>query len=191
MGAALEQPSSAGSAVSNTSRCYQPTGQAASSRRSTPTASRAGTPTSRPAHRGAGHAGERARDARHGTGGSRSRADLRASGALQLGRGAGRRCRPGRRAGADVTLVAYDGTLRKALEAAGRLASEGIDAEVIDLRTLRPLDDETLVASVEKTRRAVIVDEGGRSGGLSAEISARHTERLFYVLEPRARWRAT
>ena len=62
------------------------------------------------------------------------------------------------------------GSLWKTLEAAARLANENIDAEVIDLRTLRPLDDATIMASVQKTRRAVIVDEGWRSGSLAAEI---------------------
>jgi pyruvate/2-oxoglutarate/acetoin dehydrogenase E1 component len=63
------------------------------------------------------------------------------------------------------------------------LAGEGIDAEVIDLRTLRPLDDETILASVAKTHRAVIVDEGWRSGSISAEISARIMEGAFYDLD--------
>ncbi len=65
-----------------------------------------------------------------------------------------------RREGKDVTLIAYGGTMHKALRAAETLASEGVEAEVIDLRTLRPLDDETIFASVKKTRRAVVVDEG-------------------------------
>jgi pyruvate dehydrogenase E1 component subunit beta len=88
-----------------------------------------------------------------------------------------------RRAGSDVTVITYGGTLGKSLEAAEILASEGIGAEVIDLRTLRPLDTETLVASVRRTRRAVVVDEGWRSGGISAEISARITEQTFYELD--------
>ena len=88
-----------------------------------------------------------------------------------------------RRPGADVTLITYGGTLGKALGAAGELAGGGIDAEVIDLRTLRPLDDATFVASVSKTHRAVIVDEGWRSGSLSAEVSARITEQAFYELD--------
>lgn len=88
-----------------------------------------------------------------------------------------------RRSGRDVTLIAYGGTLGKALDAAATLAKEGLEAEVIDLRTLRPLDDATLLASVARTRRAVIVDEGWRSGSLAAEISARITENAFYDLD--------
>jgi pyruvate dehydrogenase E1 component beta subunit len=88
-----------------------------------------------------------------------------------------------RRAGTDLTLVTYGGTLGKTLSAAAELADSGIDGEVIDLRTLRPLDVETIVASVARTHRAVIVDEGWRSGSLSAEISARITETAFYELD--------
>ena len=88
-----------------------------------------------------------------------------------------------RRAGRDVSLFAYGGTLAKALAAADSLASEGIEAEVIDLRTLRPLDTETIVASVARTHRAVVVDEGWRSGSLAAEVSARIMEQAFYELD--------
>jgi pyruvate dehydrogenase E1 component beta subunit len=88
-----------------------------------------------------------------------------------------------RRAGADVSLITYGGTLGKCLEAADELAKSGIQAEVIDLRTLRPLDTETLLTSVRKTHRAVIVDEGWRSGSLSAEIMARILESAFYDLD--------
>ena len=88
-----------------------------------------------------------------------------------------------RRPGRDVTLIAYGGTLSKALEAAATLAKEGIEAEVIDLRTLRPLDDVTILASVARTRRAAIVDEGWRTGSLAAEVSARITEGAFYDLD--------
>ena len=88
-----------------------------------------------------------------------------------------------RRTGSDLTLITYGGTLRTCLEAADSLAGQGIQAEVVDLRTLRPLDDETFVASVRKTHRAVVVDEGWRSGGLSAEISARITEQALYDLD--------
>ena len=88
-----------------------------------------------------------------------------------------------RRTGTALTIVTYGATLYKALEAAGALAGEGIEAEVIDLRTLRPLDEATIVASVRKTRRVVIADEGWRSGSLSAEIAARLSEQLFYELE--------
>ena len=88
-----------------------------------------------------------------------------------------------RRVGADVTLIAYGGTLHKAMQAAEGLASAGIGAEVLDLRTLRPLDEATIVDSVMRTHRAVIVDEGWRSGSISAEISARIMERAFYELD--------
>jgi len=88
-----------------------------------------------------------------------------------------------RREGDQVTLVTYGGSLFKALDAAEALAGDGISAEVIDLRTLRPLDDATIIASVRKTRRAVIVDEGWRSGSLAAEISARIMEQAFWELD--------
>jgi pyruvate dehydrogenase E1 component beta subunit len=88
-----------------------------------------------------------------------------------------------RRAGTDVTLVTYGGSLGKTLAAADQLAGEGIAAEVLDLRVLRPLDEASLVASVSKTRRAVIVDEGWRSGSLAAEVSARIMEHAFYDLD--------
>ena len=88
-----------------------------------------------------------------------------------------------RRPGKDLTLVTYGGTLFKTLDAAETLAKGGIEAEVIDLRVLRPLDAETVLASVRKTRRAVIVDEGWRSGSLSAEISARIMEGAFWELD--------
>ncbi len=88
-----------------------------------------------------------------------------------------------RRPGGHLTLITYGGTLPATLEAADLLSTDGVDAEVIDLRTLRPLDDATILTSVVKTRRAVVVDEGWRSGSLSAEISARITENLFYDLD--------
>jgi pyruvate dehydrogenase E1 component subunit beta len=88
-----------------------------------------------------------------------------------------------RRPGKHVTLVTYGGTLFKTLDAAETLAKEGVEAEVIDLRVLRPLDAETVLASVRKTRRAVIVDEGWRSGSLSAEISAQIMEGAFWELD--------
>jgi pyruvate dehydrogenase E1 component beta subunit len=88
-----------------------------------------------------------------------------------------------RREGRDVTLVTYGGSLFKTLEAAGALAKDGIEAEVIDLRALRPLDMATVVASVTKTRRVVIVDEGWKSGSISAEIAARLVEHSFYELD--------
>ena len=88
-----------------------------------------------------------------------------------------------RREGRDVSLVTYGGTLGRTLQAAETLAAAGIDAEVIDLRTLRPLDMTTILASVRKTHRAVIVDEGWKSGSLSAEIIARLVEQAFYDLD--------
>ncbi len=88
-----------------------------------------------------------------------------------------------RRRGSDVSIVAYGGTLGKALAAAGELEREGIEAEVIDLRVLRPLDGSTILDSVRRTRRAVIVDEGWRTGSLSAEIAARIVEGAFYELD--------
>jgi pyruvate dehydrogenase E1 component beta subunit len=88
-----------------------------------------------------------------------------------------------RRPGADVSIVTYGGTLPTCLAAAEALAEDGIDAEVLDLRTLRPLDDEALLATVRGTHRVVVVDEGWRSGGISAELSARITEGAFYELD--------
>jgi pyruvate dehydrogenase E1 component beta subunit len=88
-----------------------------------------------------------------------------------------------RRPGADLTLIAYGGTVGKALEAAEALTADGIDAEVIDLRTLRPLDTATFVESVTRTHRAVVVDEGWRTGSLAAEVSAQITENAFYDLD--------
>ena len=88
-----------------------------------------------------------------------------------------------RRSGTDATLVAYGGSLPKVLDAAEQLAQTGIDCEVIDLRVLRPLDDATILESVRKTHRAVIVDEGWRTGSLAAEVSARIVEGAFYDLD--------
>jgi pyruvate dehydrogenase E1 component beta subunit len=88
-----------------------------------------------------------------------------------------------RRAGDDVTIVTYGGTLRAALGAADQLSAEGVKAEVLDLRCLRPLDTAAIVSSVGRTHRAVVVDEGWRTGSLSAEVSARITETAFYDLD--------
>lgn len=88
-----------------------------------------------------------------------------------------------RRPGDDISLITYGGTLPVVLDAAEQLAAEGIDAEVLDLRTLRPLDDAAILASVARTHRAVVVDEGWRSGSLSAEVSARITEQAFFDLD--------
>jgi pyruvate/2-oxoglutarate/acetoin dehydrogenase E1 component len=88
-----------------------------------------------------------------------------------------------RRPGQNVTLITYGGSLFKTLEAAADLADENIEAEVIDLRVLRPLDMETILESVRKTRRVVVVDEGWRSGSLSAEIITRICEQCLYDLD--------
>ncbi|MFS8105208.1 alpha-ketoacid dehydrogenase subunit beta [Lentzea alba] len=88
-----------------------------------------------------------------------------------------------RRQGKDVTLITYGGSLAKTLAAADDLAADGIDAEVIDLRVLRPLDADTFLESVRRTHRAVVVDEGWRTGSLSAEIAARIAEEAFYDLD--------
>jgi pyruvate dehydrogenase E1 component beta subunit len=88
-----------------------------------------------------------------------------------------------RRAGDDLTLVTYGGSLPKVLDAAEVLADQGIDAEVVDLRVLRPLDDETILGSVARTHRAVLVDEGWRSGGIAAEVAARISEQCFWDLD--------
>ncbi len=88
-----------------------------------------------------------------------------------------------RRAGSSITLVTYGAMVIKALTAAEELASEGISTEVIDLRSLRPLDMATIVTSLTKTHRAVIVDEGWKSGSLAAEIMARIMEEGFYELD--------
>jgi pyruvate/2-oxoglutarate/acetoin dehydrogenase E1 component len=88
-----------------------------------------------------------------------------------------------RRLGRDVSLITYGASLFKCLTAAEQLATRGIEAEVIDLRVLRPLDEKTIIESVQRTRRAVVVDEGWRSVGLAAEISARVMEQAFYDLD--------
>jgi pyruvate dehydrogenase E1 component beta subunit len=88
-----------------------------------------------------------------------------------------------RRTGGSVTLVAYSRMVAFALEAAEILAKEGIEAEVIDLRTLRPLDHETIVKSVMKTNRIVTVEEGWGPMGVGAEIAARVVEHAFDWLD--------
>jgi pyruvate dehydrogenase E1 component beta subunit len=88
-----------------------------------------------------------------------------------------------RRAGKDLSIVTYGGSLPRVNEAAAALAQQGIEAEVIDLRVLRPLDWDTLVASLRKTHRVLVVDEGWRTCGLSAEIMAGLVERAFYELD--------
>jgi pyruvate/2-oxoglutarate/acetoin dehydrogenase E1 component len=88
-----------------------------------------------------------------------------------------------RRDGSDLSLITYGGSLGKTLQAAAQLADEGLGAEVIDLRTLRPLDSNTILASVRKTHRAVIVDEGWKTGSLAAEVCTRIVEGAFYDLD--------
>jgi pyruvate dehydrogenase E1 component subunit beta len=100
-----------------------------------------------------------------------------AAGAGEIGRALIRR--PGR----DLSLITYGGSLPKTLEAADELATAGIEAEVVDLRTLRPLDTETVLGSVAKTHRALVIDEGWQTGSFAAEVSARIMERGFYDLD--------
>jgi pyruvate dehydrogenase E1 component beta subunit len=88
-----------------------------------------------------------------------------------------------RRPGQHISLITYGGTLFKTMAAAEELARDGIEAEVVDLRTLRPLDTATIVDSVTRTHRAVIIDEGWRTGSISAEIMARIMENAFYELD--------
>lgn len=88
-----------------------------------------------------------------------------------------------RRAGKDITLVTYGGTVPKTLEAAKELATMGIDAEVVDLRSLRPLDEDTVLQSVRKTGRLVVVDEGWKRCSLAAEVMAFAAEHALYDLD--------
>jgi pyruvate dehydrogenase E1 component beta subunit len=88
-----------------------------------------------------------------------------------------------RRDGTDVTLITYGGSLPKTLAAAEELAADGISADVIDLRSLRPLDDATIMGSVARTHHVVVVDEGWRTGSLSAEIGQRIMEQAFWDLD--------
>jgi pyruvate/2-oxoglutarate/acetoin dehydrogenase E1 component len=87
------------------------------------------------------------------------------------------------RAGRDVTLVTYGASLWRCVAAAEQLAADGIEAEIVDLRSLRPLDDATVLASLRRTKRVVIVDEGWRSGSLAAEVAMRIVEQGFYDLD--------
>jgi pyruvate dehydrogenase E1 component beta subunit len=87
------------------------------------------------------------------------------------------------RAGNDVTIVAWSMGMKYAMEAAEELAKDGIDAEVIDLRTLKPMDNDTIVTSVQKTGRCVTVEEGWAQSGVGAEIAARLMERAFDYLD--------
>ena len=88
-----------------------------------------------------------------------------------------------KRPGRDVTVVAWSRMLIEVMKAAEQLAGEGIEVEVVDPRTLDPLDMDTILSSVARTRRAVIVEEGWRNVGVGAELAARIQEHLFYDLE--------
>ena len=87
------------------------------------------------------------------------------------------------RAGNDVTIVAWSMGMTYALKAADELAKDGIEAEVIDLRTLKPMDTDTIVESVKKTGRCVTVEEGWQQSGVGAEIAARVMEQAFDYLD--------
>ena len=87
------------------------------------------------------------------------------------------------RSGTDISLITYGGSLAKCLDAATALDEQGVSCEVLDLRVLRPLDENAILDSVVKTRRAVVVDEGWRTGSLAAEVSARIMEGAFYDLD--------
>ncbi|MCC6226501.1 MAG: alpha-ketoacid dehydrogenase subunit beta [Microthrixaceae bacterium] len=88
-----------------------------------------------------------------------------------------------RRPGTDITIVTYGSGLHRSLEAAEVLPGEGISAEVIDLRTLRPLDSDTYLESVARTHRALVVEEGWRTGGIGAEVAAQIGEEAFWDLD--------
>jgi len=88
-----------------------------------------------------------------------------------------------RRAGKDVSLITYGGSLPKTLKAADELAAQGVEAEVLDLRCLRPLDVDAIIETVTKTHRAVIVDEMWRAAGFAAEVSAQIMEHAFDELD--------
>ena len=88
-----------------------------------------------------------------------------------------------RRPGRDVTVIAHGGSVGKVLAAAGSLAAEGVEVEVIDLRSLRPLDEATILESVRRCHRAVVVDEGWRTGSFAAEIASRIGEAAFFDLD--------
>jgi pyruvate dehydrogenase E1 component beta subunit len=87
------------------------------------------------------------------------------------------------RQGEHLTLITYGGSLPKAAEAASRLEGEGILTELIDLRVLRPLDEKTILQSIRKTHRLLIVDEGWKSGSLAAELATRVVENAFFDLD--------
>lgn len=88
-----------------------------------------------------------------------------------------------RREGKDISIITYGAAVPKSLAAADELSSMGIDAEVVDLRVLRPLDEETFLASIKKTHRAILVEEAWNSINVSSEVSARIMEKAFYELD--------
>jgi len=88
-----------------------------------------------------------------------------------------------KREGKDITIVTYGAMVHASLKAADELAKEGIEAEVIDLRTVSPIDTETIIASVEKTNRAIVVQEAQKQAGMAANIMAEITERAILSLE--------
>lgn len=88
-----------------------------------------------------------------------------------------------RRAGTDVTVIAYMGMMYRAMEAADGLAEDGISVEIVDPRTLRPMDTETIIGSVRKTHRAVVVEAGAGFAGMGSEIAAFITEQAFDELD--------
>jgi len=88
-----------------------------------------------------------------------------------------------RRPGKDISLITYGGSIPKVMKSAETLSKQGIDAEVIDLRVLRPLDMKTILQSISRTHRAVIIDEGWKTGSLAGEISAQIMEHGFYDLD--------
>ncbi len=88
-----------------------------------------------------------------------------------------------RRSGHDISLITFGGTLPTCLDAAQELATQGVEAEVVDLRSLRPLDDTTIMSSIARTHRAIVVDEGWKSVGISGEIATRIMEQAFYELD--------
>lgn len=96
-----------------------------------------------------------------------------------------------RRSGDDITIVAWAGMVGKSLDAADRLAESGVGATVVDLRSLRPLDLDTLAAAADRTHHVLVVDEGWRTGGLGAEVAAAITERSFWQLDAPVRRLAT
>jgi pyruvate dehydrogenase E1 component beta subunit len=87
------------------------------------------------------------------------------------------------REGRDITFVATSSMVEVARKAAEMLAGDGIEAEIIDPRTLVPLDEDTILSSVRKTSRAIVIDEGYQSFGATAEIAARIAEKAFYDLD--------